>query len=250
MKILLPVKRVVDPYVAIRVKSDASGVDTTNLKMSINPFDEIAVEEGVRLLEQKIVQELIVVSVGVAPCQEVMRHALALGATRGIWVDCADELCPLTLAKVLQVIVEREQIDLVLMGKQSIDGDNNQTGQMLAGLLGWPQATFASKIEFADGMLCVTREVDVGLETIRVKLPAVVTTDLRLNTPRYATLPNIMRAKQKSIDTLVASELGVTLNPHLNMLKVEPPPRREKGEIVSGVDELVEKLESVLESSG
>jgi electron transfer flavoprotein beta subunit len=242
MKILVPVKRVVDYNVKIRVKPDGSGVDTANVKMSMNPFDEIAVEEAIRLKEAGVASEVIVVSCGVAQCQETLRAAMAMGADRGILVQTDVELQPLAVAKLLKAVVEKEQPGLVIAGKQAIDDDANQTGQMLAALLGWPQATFASKVEIADGRARVTREVDGGLETLELPLPAVITTDLRLNEPRFATLPNIMKAKKKPIDTLTPEALGVDVTPRLVTLKVEEPPKRKAGVMVGSVDELIEKL--------
>ncbi|MHC2997259.1 electron transfer flavoprotein subunit beta/FixA family protein [Tepidiphilus sp. HLB4] len=242
MKILVPVKRVVDYNVKIRVKPDGSGVDTANVKMSMNPFDEIAVEEAIRLKEAGVASEVIVVSCGVAQCQETLRAAMAMGADRGILVQTDVELQPLAVAKLLKAVVEKEQPGLVIAGKQAIDDDANQTGQMLAALLGWPQATFASKVEIADGKARVTREVDGGLETVELPLPAVITTDLRLNEPRFATLPNIMKAKKKPIDTLTPEALGVDVTPRLATLKVEEPPKRKAGVMVGSVDELIEKL--------
>lgn len=242
MKILVPVKRVVDYNVKIRVKPDGSGVDTANVKMSMNPFDEIAVEEAIRLKEAGVASEVIVVSCGVAQCQETLRAAMAMGADRGILVQTDVELQPLAVAKLLKAVVEKEQPGLVIAGKQAIDDDANQTGQMLAALLGWPQATFASKVVIADGKAVVTREVDGGLETIELALPAVITTDLRLNEPRFATLPNIMKAKKKPIDTLTPEAIGVDVTPRLATLKVEEPPKRKAGVMVGSVDELIEKL--------
>ncbi len=242
MKILVPVKRVVDYNVKIRVKPDGSGVDTANVKMSMNPFDEIAVEEAIRLKEAGVASEVIVVSCGVAQCQETLRAAMAMGADRGILVQTDVELQPLAVAKLLKAVVEKEQPGLVIAGKQAIDDDANQTGQMLAALLDWPQATFASKVVIADGKAVVTREVDGGLETIELPLPAVITTDLRLNEPRFATLPNIMKAKKKPIDTLTPEALGVDVTPRLVTLKVEEPPKRKAGVMVGSVDELIEKL--------
>jgi len=242
MKILVPVKRVVDYNVKIRVKPDGSGVDTANVKMSMNPFDEIAVEEAIRLKEAGVASEVIVVSCGVAQCQETLRAAMAMGADRGILVQTDVELQPLAVAKLLKAVVEKEQPGLVIAGKQAIDDDANQTGQMLAALLGWPQATFASKVVIADGKAVVTREVDGGLETIELPLPAVITTDLRLNEPRFATLPNIMKAKKKPIDPLTPEALGVDVTPRLVTLKVEEPPKRKAGVMVGSVDELIEKL--------
>jgi electron transfer flavoprotein beta subunit len=242
MKVLVPVKRVVDFNVKIRVKADHTGVETANVKMSMNPFDEIAVEEAVRLKEAGKATELVAVSIGPAQCQETIRTALAIGADRGIHVETNDEVQPLAVAKLLKAIVEREQPGLVILGKQAIDDDSNQTGQMLAALLGWPQGTFASKLEFKDGGIEVTREVDGGLETVSLKLPAIVTTDLRLNEPRYASLPNIMKAKKKPIDKQTPAELGIDTAPRLVTLKVEEPAKRSSGVKVKDVAELVEKL--------
>jgi electron transfer flavoprotein beta subunit len=242
MKVLIAVKRVVDYNVKIRVKSDQSGVETANVKMSMNPFDEIAVEEAVRLKEAGAASELVAVSMGVQQAQETIRTALAMGADRGILVLADEELQPLAVAKLLKALVEKEQPQLVILGKQAIDDDSNQVGQMLAGLLGWSQGTFASKVAMADGKAEVTREVDGGLETVALKLPAVVTTDLRLNTPRYASLPNIMKAKKKPIETLKAADLGVDIAPRLKVLKVEEPAKRSAGVKVGSVAELVDKL--------
>jgi electron transfer flavoprotein beta subunit len=242
MKILVCVKRVVDYNVKIRVKADKSGVETANVKMSMNPFDEIAVEEAVRLKEGGKATEIVAVSMGPAQAQETIRTALAIGADRGILVEAAQELQPLAVAKLLKAIVDKEQPQLVILGKQAIDDDSNQTGQMLAGLLGWPQATFASKVVLEDGSATVTREVDGGLETLALKMPLVVSVDLRLNTPRYASLPNIMKAKKKPIETLKAADLGVDVAPRLKTLRVEEPPKRQGGIKVGSVAELVEKL--------
>ena len=242
MKVLVTVKRVIDFNVKIRVKSDNTGVETANVKMSMNPFDEIAVEEGVRLREAGTVTDLIAVSMGPAACQETIRTALAMGCDRGILVESDVELQPLAVAKLLGALVERESPDLVILGKQAIDDDSNQTGQMLAALLGWPQGTFAFKLVLADGTAEVTREIDGGLETVSLKLPAVITTDLRLNTPRYASLPNIMKAKKKAIDVLSPDDLGVDVTPRLTTLKVEEPSKRQAGVMVSSVAELVDKL--------
>ena len=242
MKILVAVKRVIDYNVKIRVKSDNTGVETANVKMSMNPFDEIAVEEAVRLKEAGTATEVIAVSLGVAQCQETIRTALAMGADRGILVQADGELQPLAVAKLLKALVEKEQPDLVILGKQAIDDDSNQTGQMLAALMGWPQGTFASKLKLADGKAEVTREIDGGLETLSLSIPAVVTTDLRLNTPRYASLPNIMKAKKKPIETIPAADLGVDVAPRLKTLKVSPPPTRSAGVKVGSVAELVDKL--------
>ncbi len=244
MKVLVPVKRVVDYNVKVRVKSDQSGVDIANVKMSMNPFDEIAVEEATRLKEKGAATEILAVSCGVAQCQETLRTAMAIGADRGILVQTDEELQPLAVAKLLKVIAEKEQPQLVILGKQAIDDDANQTGQMLAALLGWPQATFASKVELADGVAKVTREVDGGLETLELKLPAIVTTDLRLNEPRYVTLPNIMKAKKKQLDTITPADLGVDVKPRLKTLKVVEPAARSAGIKVPDVATLVDKLKN------
>ncbi len=244
MKVLVAVKRVVDYNVKVRVKADNTGVETANVKMSMNPFDEIAVEEAVRMLESGAASEVIAVSMGVQQCQETIRTALAMGADRGIHVLTDEELQPLAVAKLLKALVERESPDLVILGKQAIDDDSNQTGQMLAGLLGWSQGTFASGIAFADGKAEVTREVDGGLETVALKMPAVVTTDLRLNEPRYASLPNIMKAKKKQIDQIPVADLGVDVSPRLETLKVEDPPKRQGGRKVADIAELVDKLKN------
>ena len=244
MKVLVPVKRVVDYNVKVRVKSDGSGVDIANVKMSMNPFDEIAVEEAVRLREKGVVTEVIAVSCGVQQCQETLRTAMAIGADRAILVQCDDELQPLAVAKLLKALVDKEQPGLVILGKQAIDDDCNQTGQMLAALTDMPQATFASKVEVADGFASVTREVDGGLETLKIKLPAVVTTDLRLNEPRYVTLPNIMKAKKKQMDIFKPADLGVDVKPHLKTLKVSEPPKRGAGIKVPDVATLIGKLKN------
>ena len=244
MKILVAVKRVVDYNVKIRVKSDGSGVDLANVKMSMNPFDEIAVEEAVRLKEAGIATEVVVVSAGVTQCQETLRTALAIGADRAILVESDAELQPLAVAKILKALSEKESIQIIILGKQAIDDDSNQTGQMLARLWGIPQATFASKIVIADGKATVTREVDGGLETIALTLPAVITTDLRLNEPRYVTLPNIMKAKKKTIDIVKPEDLGVDIAPRLKTLKVEDPPKRSAGVMVADVAALVDKLKN------
>jgi electron transfer flavoprotein beta subunit len=244
MKVLVPVKRVVDFNVKVRVKSDGTGVDIANVKMSMNPFDEIAVEEAVRLKEKGVVTEVIAVSCGVTQCQETLRTAMAIGADRAILVETADELQPLAVAKILKALIDKEQPGLVILGKQAIDDDNNQTGQMLAALAKLPQATFASKIEVAEGSAKVTREVDGGLETIQVKLPAVVTTDLRLNEPRYVTLPNIMKAKKKPLEVLKPADLGVDITPRIKTLKVSEPPKRSAGIKVPDVATLVAKLKN------
>jgi electron transfer flavoprotein beta subunit len=242
MKILVPIKRVVDFNVKVRVKPDGSGVDTANVKMSMNPFDEIAVEEAVRLKEKGVATEVVVVSCGVAACQETLRTALALGADRAILVETDADLQPLAVAKLLEAIAKKEQPQLVIAGKQAIDDDSNQTGQMLAARLGWAQATFISKLEPGEGKATVRREVDGGLETVEIKLPAVVTTDLRLNEPRYATLPNIMKAKKKPLETIKPDALGVDVAPRLATLKVVEPAKRKGGGRVADVKELVAKL--------
>ena len=242
MKVLVPVKRVVDYNVKVRVKSDGTGVDIANVKMSMNPFDEIAVEEAVRLKEKGAVTEIIAVSCGVTQCQETLRTAMAIGADRAILVETDVELQPLAVAKLLKALVDKEQPQLVILGKQAIDDDCNQTGQMLAALADLPQATFASKVVVADGHATVTREVDGGLETLKIQLPAVVTTDLRLNEPRYVTLPNIMKAKKKQMDIMKPADLGVDVKAHLKTLKVVEPPKRQAGIKVKTVQELVEKL--------
>ena len=246
MKILVPIKRVVDFNVKVRVKSDGTGVETANVKMSMNPFDEIAVEEAVRLKEKGIATELVAVSCGVTACQETLRTALALGADRAILVETDAELQPLAVAKLLKAIAEKEKPQLIIMGKQAIDDDANQTGQMLAALLDWPQATFASKLEIAPGdggmRATVKREIDGGLETLSMPLPALVTTDLRLNEPRYATLPNIMKAKKKPLDVMKPEALGVDVSPRLKTLKVAEPGKRKAGVMVKDVGELVDKL--------
>ncbi len=244
MKVLVPVKRVVDYNVKVRVKSDGSGVETANVKMSMNPFDEIAVEEAVRLKEAGVISEIIAVSMGSSACQETLRTALALGADRAILVETPVETQPLAVARVLEKLVAKEQPQLVIMGKQAIDDDSNQTGQMLAALLGWSQATFASKVVIDGETAQVTREIDGGLETLSVKLPAVVTTDLRLNEPRYVTLPNIMKAKKKPLENVTPDALGVDVTPRLTTLKVVEPPKRSAGQKVKSVEELVEKLKN------
>jgi len=244
MKVLVAVKRVVDYNVKIRVKSDQTGVETANVKMSMNPFDEIAVEEAVRLKEAGTAEEVIAVSMGPQQAQETIRTALAMGADRGVLVQSDEDLQPLAIAKLLKAVVEKESPDLVIVGKQAIDDDSNQTGQMLAALLGWSQGTFASKVELDGGQAKVIREVDGGLETIDIKMPAVVTTDLRLNEPRYASLPNIMKAKKKPIDTLTPADLGVDVAPRLTTIKVTEPPAREAGVMVESVAELVDKLKN------
>ncbi|MBA3623634.1 MAG: electron transfer flavoprotein subunit beta/FixA family protein [Methylibium sp.] len=244
MKALVPVKRVVDYNVKVRVKSDGSGVDIANVKMSMNPFDEIAVEEAVRLKEKGVVTEIIAVSCGVTQCQETLRTAMAIGADRAILIETTEELQPLAVAKLLKALVDKEAPQLVILGKQAIDDDCNQTGQMLAALAGLPQATFASKVEVADGFATVTREVDGGLETIRIKLPAVITTDLRLNEPRYVTLPNIMKAKKKTLEVLKPADLDVDVTPRLKTIKVVEPPKRGAGIKVPDVATLVAKLKN------
>lgn len=242
MKILVSVKRVIDPYVKIRIKADGSGVEQANVKMALNPFDEIAVEEAVRLREKGVASEVIVATIGVALAGEMLRTAMALGADRGIYVPYEGETQPLGVAKILAALVKREQPQLVIMGKQAIDDDCNQTGQMLAALLDWPQGTFASKLEINGTMAQVEREIDGGLESVELTLPAVITTDLRLNQPRYATLPNIMKAKKKPLDTVKPEELGVDLTPRLKTLKVTEPPQRKAGIKVPDVATLMEKL--------
>jgi len=244
MKALVPVKRVVDYNVKVRVKSDGSGVDIANVKMSMNPFDEIAVEEATRLKEKGVVTEIIAVSIGPAQCQETLRTAMAIGADRGILVETDADIQPLAVAKVLKALIDKEQPQLIILGKQAIDDDSNQTGQMLAALLGWGQATFASKVVIEDGKATVTREVDGGLETIALPLPAIVTTDLRLNEPRYVTLPNIMKAKKKPLDTVKPEDLGVDVAPRLKNLKVSEPAKRGAGVKVADVAALVEKLKN------
>ena len=242
MKILVTVKRVVDFNVKVRAKADGSGVDIANVKMSMNPFDEIAVEQAVRLKEAGVATEIVAVSLGVSQCQETLRTALAMGADRAILVESNAELQPLAVAKLLKAVIAKESPDLIIMGKQAIDDDCNQTGQMLAALLNWPQATFASKVSVADGKAVVTREIDGGLETLSMTLPALITTDLRLNEPRYATLPNIMKAKKKPLETLTPETLGVDVTPRLITVKVQEPPKRKGGEIVVDVAQLVRKL--------
>jgi electron transfer flavoprotein beta subunit len=244
MKVLVTVKRVVDPYVKVRVKADGSGVETANVKMTMNPFCEIAVEQAVRMKEAGIVTEIVAVSIGVQQCQETLRTAMAMGADRGILVETAEEVQPLAVAKVMKAIVEKEQPRLVIMGKQAIDDDSNQSGQMLAALLGWPQATFISSVEIAGDNADITREIDGGLEKLTVKLPAVVTADLRLNEPRYVTLPNIMKAKKKPMEIVKPDALGVDVAPRLKTLKVQEPPKRSSGVKVNDVAELVNKLKN------
>jgi electron transfer flavoprotein beta subunit len=244
MKILVAVKRVVDYNVKVRVKSDQSGVDIANVKMSMNPFDEIAVEEAVRLKEAGLATEIIAVSCGLTQSQETIRTAMAIGADRGILVETDAELQPLAVAKLLKAIVDKEQPDLIILGKQAIDDDSNQTGQMLAALLNISQATFASKVQLADGKAVVTREVDGGLETISIKLPAVITTDLRLNEPRYVTLPNIMKAKKKQLDIVKPEDLSVDVMPRITTIKVSEPPARAAGVMVPDIKTLVDKLKN------
>jgi len=242
MKILVTVKRVVDFNIKVRAKADGSGVDIANVKMSMNPFDEIAVEQAVRLKEAGVATEIVAVSLGVSQCQETLRTALAMGADRAILVESTAELQPLAVAKLLKAVIAKESPNLIIMGKQAIDDDCNQTGQMLAALLNWPQATFASTVSVADGKAVVTREIDGGLETLSMTLPALITTDLRLNEPRYATLPNIMKAKKKPLETLTPETLGVDVTPRLITVKVQEPPKRKGGEIVVDVVQLVRKL--------
>ncbi|MEE2980606.1 MAG: electron transfer flavoprotein subunit beta/FixA family protein [Pseudomonadota bacterium] len=242
MKVLVAVKRVIDAYVKVRVKADQTGVETTNVKMSMNPFDEIGVEEAVRLKESGQADEIIAISLGIAQCQETIRTALAMGADRGILVETDAALQPLAVAKLMKAVIDEEQPDLVILGKQAIDDDSNQTGQMLAALLGWSQGTFTSKLEIADGSATCVREVDGGLETVTLKMPMVMTTDLRLNEPRYASLPNIMKAKKKPIDVKTPEDLGVDVTPRLSILKVVEPAKRQAGVKVADVDELLTKL--------
>ena len=244
MKVLVPVKRVIDYNVKIRVKADQTGVETANVKMSMNPFDEIAVEEAVRLQEAGTATEIVAVSIGPQQCQETIRTALAMGADRGILIQTDDEVQPLAVAKLLKAVVDKESPELVILGKQAIDDDSNQTGQMLAALLGWSQATFASKLDIEGGSANVTREIDGGLETIKVTMPCIVTTDLRLNEPRYASLPNIMKAKKKPIDQMAPGDLGVDTAPRLTTLKVVEPTKREAGVRVEDVAHLVDKLKN------
>mgnify|MGYP001224829606 FL=1 len=242
MKILVPVKRVVDYNVKIKIKSDNSGVDLENVKMAMNPFDEIAVEEAVRLKEKKLCDEIIAISIGSLKSEETIRTALAMGADKGILVETSEDVQPLEVAKILNEIIKKNNPDLVLMGKQAIDDDSNQTGQMLAALLGWPQGTFASKLEINKQEINVTREIDGGLETLSIKIPAVVTTDLRLNEPRYASLPNIMKAKQKPIERIKSNDLGVDIKQRIKILEITEPPKKEAGIKVKSVEELVSKL--------
>ncbi len=242
MKLLVAVKRVIDYNIRVRVKTDRTGVETENVKMSMNPFDEIAVEEAVRLKEAGIASDIVAVSIGPRPCQETIRTALAIGADRGIHVEAGADIEPLSVAHILKTLVERETPNLVILGKQAIDDDSNQTGQMLAALLGWSQGTFASKLTMTDGYAEVTREIDGGLQTLRLKTPAVVTTDLRLNEPRYASLPNIMKAKKKPLETITPADLGVDPTPRLQILQVDEPPPRAPGIMVADIDQLVDKL--------
>jgi electron transfer flavoprotein beta subunit len=244
MKILVPVKRVVDYNVKVRVKPDQSGVDLANVKMSMNPFDEIAVEEAIRMKEKGWAEEIVVVSIGPAQAQETIRTALAMGADRGIHVTADQTVEPLGVAKILKAVADEEKPEIIILGKQAIDDDSNATGQMLAALTGWPQATFASRVEKGDDGLTVTREVDGGLQTIRISTPAIITTDLRLNEPRYASLPNIMKAKKKPIDAKPAEDFGIDISPRLEVLKVSDPPKREAGVKVENVAELVSKLKN------
>jgi len=244
MKVLVAVKRVIDYNVKVRVKADQTGVELANVKMSMNPFDEICVEEAVRMKEARTAEEVVAVSIGVTQAQETIRTALAMGADRGIHVEAEQDIEPLAVAKLFKAIVDKEQPGLVILGKQAIDDDSSQTGQMLAALLGWPQATFVSKLELADGGLSATREVDGGLETIKLTLPAIVTTDLRLNEPRYASLPNIMKAKKKPLDSMSPGDLGIDVGARLTVVKVEDPPARDAGVKVADVGELVDKLKN------
>jgi electron transfer flavoprotein beta subunit len=244
MKVLVTVKRVIDPYVKVRVKSDGSGVETANIKMTMNPFCEIAVEQAVRMKEAGVVTEIVAVSIGVPQCQETLRTAMAMGADRGILVETTAEVQPLGVAKVLKAVIAKESPQLVIMGKQAIDDDSNQSGQMLAALMNWPQATFVSNISVSGETADVTREIDGGLEKLTIKLPAVVTTDLRLNEPRYVTLPNIMKAKKKPLEVVKPEALGVDVAPRLKTLKVEEPPKRSAGVRVADVKELVHKLKN------
>ncbi|MFQ5660219.1 MAG: electron transfer flavoprotein subunit beta/FixA family protein [Gammaproteobacteria bacterium] len=244
MKIVVPVKRVIDANIRVRVKSDATGVETTNVKMSMNPFCEIAIEEAVRMKEAGNAEEIIAVSIGTNLCQDVLRTALAMGADRAILIESGSNIQPLAVAKLIKAVVEKESPELVILGKQGIDDDNNQTGQMLAALLGWPQGTFASKVVPGSGKIEVTREIDGGLETLSLQLPAIITTDLRLNEPRYIKLPNIMKAKKKPLDILTPEQLGIDVTPRLKTLKVEAPAGRAAGILVSDVEELMDKLKN------
>ena len=242
MKVIVAVKRVIDYNVKIRVKSDGTGVETNNVKMSMNPFDEIAVEEAIRMQEAGTAKETIAVSIGPKQCQETLRTAMAMGIDRGILIETEEDVQPLAVAKILKVVVEREEPKIVMLGKQAIDDDSNQTGQMLAALLGWAQGTFACEIEITDEGLKVSREVDGGIQTVRLTMPAIITSDLRLNEPRYVKLPNIMKAKKKPLDIMSPDELGVDITPRLTIVKVSEPPAREEGVKVADVNELVEKL--------
>ncbi|MBI5900800.1 MAG: electron transfer flavoprotein subunit beta/FixA family protein [Rhodocyclales bacterium] len=242
MKILVPVKRVVDYNVKVRVKADGTGVDLANVKMSMNPFDEISLEEAVRLKEAGIATDVIAVSCGLPACQETLRTAMAIGADRGILVETAEDLQPLAVAKLIQAIAKKEQPQIVIFGKQAIDDDANQTGQMFAALMGWAQATFASKVALANGLATVTREIDGGAETVECKLPVVITSDLRLNEPRYATLPNIMKAKKKPLDVFKPADLGIDVTPRLTLVNIAEPPKRRAGIKVADVQQLVAKL--------
>ena len=244
MKIIVPVKRVVDYNVKVRVKADQTGVDIANVKMSMNPFDEISVEEALKLREAGVATEIVAVSIGVTQCQETLRTALAMGADRAILIETAAEVQPLAVAKLLKAVCDKEAPQLVILGKQAIDDDSNQTGQMLAALLNWPQATFASKVTVSGSDAEVMREIDGGMETVSIKLPAIITTDLRLNTPRYATLPNIMKAKKKPLDVMTPEALGVDITPRLTTLKVVEPPKRKGGVMVPDVAALVDKLKN------
>ena len=244
LKVLVPVKRVVDYNVKVRVKSDKSGVELDNVKMSMNPFDEIAVEEALRLKEQGIATEVIAISIGPTQVQETIRNALAMGADSGIFIEATNNLEPLNIAKIISSVAEKESIDLMILGKQAIDDDMNATGQMIAALLGWPQATFASKVEISDKKAVVSREVDGGIENIEVALPAVISTDLRLNEPRYASLPNIMKAKKKPINQIQVDELNLKIEQRLDILKVEEPTKRQSGIMLKTVEELVDKLKN------
>ena len=244
MKVLVPVKRVVDYNVKVRVKSDKSGVELDNVKMSMNPFDEIAVEEALRLKEKGIATEVIAISIGSTQVQETIRNALAMGADSGIFIEATNDLEPLNIAKIISSVAKKESIDLMILGKQAIDDDMNATGQMIAALLGWPQATFASKVEISDKKAIVSREVDGGIENIEVALPAVISTDLRLNEPRYASLPNIMKAKKKPINQIQVDELNLKIEQRLDILKVEEPTKRQSGTMLKTVEELVDKLKN------
>jgi len=244
MKVLVATKRVVDSNVRVRVKADGSGVELANVKMSINPFDEIALEEAVRLREAGVATEVIAISCGAAACKETLRTALALGADRGILIESDEELQPLAVAKLIRVLAQKEKVELIILGKQAIDDDSNQVAQLVAGLLGWPQATFASKLGISAGKATVTREIDGGLETLELNLPAVISADLRLNTPRYATLPNIIKAKKKPLETMRAEALGVDVAPRLRLLKMTDPPKRQAGTKLASAAELVDRLKN------